>query len=101
MRDDHYDLMGFSSEKEKEEYKKKVQQDLDRYGMFFIGTDCSGHEYIVPFAKYDEWNEWVDIPEDDERSWEEPSYAIRLDGGTLIFQKPQIYTGKKLKDIST
>lgn len=47
---------------------------------FFVGHDNSGHEYFVPVSRTDEWYAWVEIPEDDERSWEAPGYAGRIDG---------------------
>ena len=27
---------------------------------YFIGTDISGHKYLVPVEKYREWNEWYE-----------------------------------------
>jgi hypothetical protein len=53
---------------------------------YFIGTDCSGHRYIVPLSRREEWDAWSDIPEDDERSWDEPEYAERIEGGLLTFE---------------
>lgn len=57
---------------------------------YFIGGDNSGHEYLVPVSKAKEWGEWTLIPEDDERSWDEPDYAERIDGGTLTFENPEM-----------
>jgi len=56
---------------------------------FFIGHDNSGHEYIVPVAKRAEWYAWTDLPEDDERSWDEPEFAIRING-SLTFAAPEV-----------
>ena len=52
---------------------------------YFIGHDCSGHKYVVPLARKDEWDKWADLPEEDERAWDVPDYAVRLDGGRLVF----------------
>jgi hypothetical protein len=52
---------------------------------FFVGTDCSSHRYIVPWARKAEWDAWTEIDEDDERAWDVPDYATFLDGGTLTF----------------
>lgn len=57
---------------------------------FFIGSDQSGHEYLVPCNLKPEWYEWSDIPEDDERSWDVPVFAERIDGGCLTFTDPRI-----------
>ncbi|WP_298983411.1 hypothetical protein [uncultured Roseibium sp.] len=54
---------------------------------FFIGGDNSGHEYAVPVAKRDEWEAWVSLDEDDERSWDAPEFAIRIDG-CFTFENP-------------
>jgi len=59
----------------------------DRY---FIGADCSGHTYLVPMSKRQQWYEWADIPEEDERAWEVPDFAKRIDGGRLTFAAPRI-----------
>lgn len=57
----------------------------------FIGSDCSGHHYLVPMSKRKQWLEWVSIPEEDERAWEAPDYAGRIDGGGLLtFAEPRI-----------
>ncbi len=45
-----------------------------------IVGDNSGHEYFIPADKSDDWNKWAEIDEDDERSWDAPSYATRIDG---------------------
>lgn len=52
---------------------------------FFIGTDCSGHHYIVPYEHKAEWDEWSELDDLDERAWTTPDYAIYLDGGQLVF----------------
>lgn len=56
---------------------------------YFIGYDNSGHKYIVPVAHWEDWEEWLKIPEDDERSWDEPGYATRF-SGCLTFTYPII-----------
>ncbi|HEY3495958.1 MAG TPA: hypothetical protein VGK73_14770 [Polyangiaceae bacterium] len=58
---------------------------------FFLAQDNSCHWYCVPTSKREEWEAWCDIPEDDERSWNEPDYARRLDGGPeqVEFQNPK------------
>ena len=46
---------------------------------FFLDQDNSSHWYIVEASKRAEWEAWLEIPEDDERSWEPPECAERLD----------------------
>ena len=62
---------------------------------YFIGTDISGHKYLVPVEKYREWNEWYEtwltaLDDDYPDLDEEFDGAIRLDGGTLTFENPKI-----------
>lgn len=45
---------------------------------YFIGSDNSGHKYVVELAHRDEWVAWSELPEDDESGWETPDYAHRL-----------------------
>lgn len=47
---------------------------------YCIVGDNSGHEYYIPTDRADDWNEWLGIDEDDERSWDCPAYAVRIDG---------------------
>lgn len=57
---------------------------------FFEGSDGSCHRYLVPFEFLAEWNQWCELPEDDEASWEAPEWAQRIDGGLLTFTDPRI-----------
>lgn len=57
---------------------------------YFIGRDQSSHAYYVPWVKRAEWIAWSDLDDDDERSWDVPEYAVRIDGGTLTFENPRI-----------
>ena len=43
---------------------------------FVIVGDDSGHEYVIPEEKRDEFYVWVD----DEDNWDEPDYATRIEG---------------------
>lgn len=54
-------------------------------GYFFLGSDESGQDYIVPCEKRAEFNEWTQLPEDDERGCEGPDYATPVEGG-LVFK---------------
>jgi len=54
-----------------------------------VGDD-SGHHYIIPFDKIDDWNHFMEIPDDDPTSWNVPGYAERLDGGRLVFSNWRI-----------
>lgn len=57
---------------------------------FFVGSDESGHDYIVPLEREAEWSAWTALPEDDEASWDAPEWAMRIDGGRLTFTDPKV-----------
>jgi len=57
---------------------------------FFISSDNDGHCYIVPLPKATEWQEWVDLDDDDERKWTAPEYAMGVDDpSTVTFTNPK------------
>lgn len=43
-------------------------------------SDNSGHDYVIPSEKLNEWDVFMQIPDDDERSWDVPDWAHRIDG---------------------
>jgi hypothetical protein len=59
---------------------------------FFIDQDHDCHWYIVPEEKKIEWEEWRNLPEDNESSWETPDFAKCINGPTniVMFTNPQI-----------
>lgn len=62
---------------------------MERY---FLTTDNDSHWYVIPEAKRGEWNEWCDIPSDDERAWEPPEFARAVGGSPSLvtFTNPEI-----------
>ena len=63
---------------------------------YFIGRDNSGHRYLVDAERQADWLAWSSLPEDDEAGWDQPSYARRLDGTTVIFENPKDDLGNRL-----
>ena len=59
---------------------------------YFLTVDNSSHWYIVPVERREEWNDWREIPETDERAWFAPDYATAVDGapGRVTFTDPVI-----------
>lgn len=63
---------------------KKVEKD----NFCKLVQDESCHWYIIPAAKDKEWEDFRNIPEDDERSWDVPEFAKRIDGPhRLLFKE--------------
>lgn len=47
---------------------------------YCVVSDNDGHSYCIPALRIEEWNRFMEIPEDDERSWDIPKFAVRIDG---------------------
>ena len=64
---------------------------------YFIDSDNSSHNYLVDEAFREEWNEWNELPEDDEKSWEAPSFARRINSeSSITFENPHEF-GKPIE----
>ncbi len=50
---------------------------------FRIVADDSGHDYVIPSDKAEEWDAFLSGDVD---TWDVPEWAIRIDGGPLVFQ---------------
>lgn len=59
---------------------------------YYLSTDNDSHWYVVPLARKDEWDAWRAIPEDDERAWDPPEFAIPVGGAPCLvtFTEPVI-----------
>lgn len=59
---------------------------------YHLTTDNDCHWYVIPVARQQEWNEWLDIPSDDERAWEPPAFALSVGGAPCLvtFTNPEI-----------
>jgi len=69
-----------------------TQQTEGTSERFYLSRDNDSHWYVIPAAKRREWEEWLDIPEDDERAWEVPDFARPVGGSpTLVtFTDPEV-----------
>ena len=52
--------------------------------------DNDSHRYIIPYENLADWDTFMEIPSDDERSWDVPEFAQRIDGGSIIFKEYRI-----------
>jgi hypothetical protein len=58
---------------------------------YFFSQDNSSHWYLVPADKRSEWSLWCGLDEDDERAWDAPKWAQRIDGAVQwwTFEAPK------------
>jgi hypothetical protein len=58
---------------------------------FCLDRDNDGHWYIIPADKVKAWAVFLSIPEDDERSWDVPDWAQRINGSPsrITFENPE------------
>lgn len=59
---------------------------------FILSQDNDCHWYVVPVSKQDEWEAWLEIPEDDERAWNVPDFAQPVGGSPRLvtFSDPKV-----------
>ena len=51
---------------------------------FFLSQDNDSHWYIIPVDKRVEWNDWLELDEDDEPSWMVPEFAKAVGGNPSL-----------------
>ena len=61
-------------------------------GRFFLARDNDSHWYVVPVLKQAAFNEWISLPEGDERGWSVPDYVQPVGGSPsqVTFTDPVI-----------
>jgi hypothetical protein len=57
---------------------------------YFLNTDNDSHWYLIPTEKREEWENWCELPEGDENSWNVPEWAEALGGAPnqVEFENP-------------
>lgn len=78
--------------------KNIILEKINSLEEMIAVTDNDGHRYQIPQSKVVEWEEFCDIPEDDERSWYVPEWAERIDGNKVTSFKEQVI--KAINDLS-
>jgi hypothetical protein len=49
-----------------------------------LTQDNDGHWYIIPSDREKDFNEWLSIDPDDERSWTPPEYSLEVGGSPTL-----------------
>lgn len=53
---------------------------------YFLSQDQSSHWYLVEADKRAQWDKWNEIPEDDPKAWETPTFAHALGGSPNLVE---------------
>jgi len=62
---------------------------MTNHKKYILAQDNSCHWYLIPFENKVEFDEWLEIDEDDERSWTPPEFAKEIGGWhKLTFENP-------------
>lgn len=63
-----------------DEIYDEIHLAFDLPEWYILVSDESGHDYVIPQDKLDNWEAWVDLDSDDPESWDAPDYAERVEG---------------------
>lgn len=66
---------------------------------YFLGCDNSSHWYVIPARCEREWDDFVNIPEDDERSWSPPIWAIPIGGSPSLVKFKHPILAQEVRDV--
>lgn len=50
----------------------------------YLARDNDAHRYVVPVDHGEEWEDWLALDSDDQRSWETPAWAKRVDSPSTV-----------------
>ena len=68
-----------------------AEQSRGAEGRYYLARDNDCHWYVVPVDRSEEWEEWLSLDSDDQRSWEAPAWARAVGGSPSVvsFTDPQ------------
>ena len=61
---------------------------IEEYESYFLSQDNDSHWYVIPSEKEEDWNDFLDIDEDDEASWDIPDWADAIGGSPSLVRFP-------------
>lgn len=50
----------------------------------YLTRDNDAHWYVVPVERSEEWEDWLALDSGDQRSWEAPKWAKRVDSPSVV-----------------
>ena len=69
---------------------EEMRENIEVLEEYMAVKDNDTHRYQIPRSKKEEWDAFLEIPEDDERSWDVPEWAERIDGMPVKSFKEQV-----------
>jgi hypothetical protein len=51
---------------------------------YFLDSDNDGHWYVIPESKQQEWDDWLDLPDDDPKAWTPPEGVSEVGGSPSL-----------------
>ena len=57
-----------------------LAEKVEPVALHFLDRDNDGHWYVVQESKRQEWEKWLQIPSDDQASWDAPDFAKPVGG---------------------
>jgi len=82
------------------EFVEEVRKEIRLIDEKIAVTDNDGHRYEIPESKKETWYKWIEIPEDNEDSWDVPDWAERIDGLQVESLRETILSLPQLAPIS-
>ncbi len=67
-------------EEGRNEERERIAKAIENAEEYMAVKDNDSHRYEIPKSKKNEWETFCEIPSDDERSWDVPEWANRIDG---------------------
>lgn len=61
-------------------HTQEIREKVEKLEEYVEAKDNDCHRYQIPSSKAGEWDKFLEIPSDDERSWDVPEWAERIDG---------------------
>lgn len=68
----------------------QTEKNLKLLERFTLVSDESGHRYVIPVSRYDEFNTWAESDTESEDFNPGLFNELRIDGGLLTFCDPAV-----------
>lgn len=70
--------------------RERIVEGIKSLEEMIAVKDNDSHRYQIPQSRYHEWEDFCNIPSDDEKSWDVPEWAERIDGMPVTSLKQSV-----------